>query len=107
MHYSSIVVMLSPSFVCLFLAAPVFLYYITMGYSLLSSERPVVDTLDCSTVNTTMISFLSQKACNKTILLMIVDYGYLDMWNNTYIAGNLSHYDNLAVFCMDRESYSV
>ena len=57
-----------------------------------------------------MISFsehLSQRAVNNTVLMNLVDYGYINMWNNSYIYGNLSSYENLVVVCMDKESYWV
>lgn len=38
---------------------------------------------------------------------MIVDYGYLNMWNNSYLASHLEKYDNLVVFCMDTLSYNA
>ena len=52
-----------------------------------------------------LFAFLSNRAINNTILMMIVDYGYLDLWMNSYIAGNLSQYRNLVVFCLDEQSY--
>ena len=51
--------------------------------------------------------FYSQKADNGTILLMMTDYGYLDMFLNSYRVGNLSQYKNLVVLCMDAKSYRV
>lgn len=54
-----------------------------------------------------MPAFLSSIAVNNTVLVMIVDYGYIDMWRNSYINGNLSQYKNLAVFCGDKKTYDV
>ena len=50
---------------------------------------------------------LSQKAVDGTILLMMVDYGYLDMFINSYRVGELSQYKNLIVFCLEEQSYRV
>ncbi len=50
---------------------------------------------------------VARRAVNNTVLLMIVDYGYLNVWNNSYINGNLSHYSNLLVLCMDLRLYNV
>lgn len=52
-----------------------------------------------------LLVMLSNLAINNTILMMIIDYGYLDLWRNSYIAGNLSQYKNLIVFCLDEQSY--
>ena len=54
-----------------------------------------------------LLAMLTNLAINNTILMMIVDYGYLDLWRNSYIAGNLSQYKNLVVFCLDEQSYNV
>ena len=54
-----------------------------------------------------MFSFLSERAVNNSILLMMVDYGYLNMWNNSYRCGNLSQYSNVVIFCLDSESFHV
>ena len=51
--------------------------------------------------------YLPLRAVNNTVLMNLVDYGYINMWNNSYIYGNLSSYDNLVVVCMDKESYWV
>lgn len=50
---------------------------------------------------------LSQKAVDGTIMLMMVDYGYLDMFINSYRVGELSQYKNLIVFCLEEQSYRV
>lgn len=54
-----------------------------------------------------LFAFLSNRAINNTILMMIVDYAYLDLWRNAYNAGKLSQYKNLVVFCLDEQSYKV
>lgn len=51
--------------------------------------------------------YLSQKAVNGTVLLMMTDYGYMNMFVNSYRVGNLSQYKNLVVLCMDEQSYHV
>ena len=66
-----------------------------------------IDTLTGESRVTSMESFLLQRAKNNTLLLMIVDYGYLNMWNNSYLASHLEEYDNLVVFCMDTLSYNA
>lgn len=54
-----------------------------------------------------MFSFLSERAVNNSILLMMVDYGYLNMWNNSYRCGNLSQYSNVVIFCLDSKSFQI
>ena len=49
--------------------------------------------------------YLSQKAVNGTVLLMMTDYGYMNMFVNSYRVGNLSQYQNLVVLCIDEQSY--
>lgn len=66
-----------------------------------------IDALTGESRVTSMESFLLQRAKNNTLLLMIVDYGYLNMWNNSYLASHLEEYDNLVVFCMDTLSYNA
>ena len=51
--------------------------------------------------------YLSQKAVNGTVLLMMTDYGYMNMFLNSYRVGNLSQYQNLVVLCIDEQSYRV
>ena len=51
--------------------------------------------------------YLSQKAVNGTVLLMMTDYGYMNMFVNSYRVGNLSQYKNLVVLCIDEQSYRV
>ena len=51
--------------------------------------------------------YLSQKAVNGTVLLMMTDYGYMNMFVNSYRVGNLSQYQNLVVLCIDEQSYRV
>ena len=51
--------------------------------------------------------YLAQKAVNGTVLLMMTDYGYMDMFVNSYRVGNLSQYKNLVVLCIDEQSYRV
>ena len=50
-------------------------------------------------------NYLSQKAVNGTVLLMMTDYGYMNMFVNSYRVGNLSQYQNLVVLCIDEQSY--
>ena len=49
--------------------------------------------------------YLAQKAVNGTVLLMMTDYGYMNMFVNSYRVGNLSQYQNLVVLCIDEQSY--
>ena len=51
--------------------------------------------------------YLAQKAVNGTVLLMMTDYGYMNMFVNSYRVGNLSQYQNLVVLCIDEQSYRV
>ena len=51
--------------------------------------------------------YLSQKAVNGTVLLMMTDYGYMNMFVNSYRVGNLSQHQNLVVLCIDEQSYRV
>ena len=51
--------------------------------------------------------YLAQKAAKGTVLLMMTDYGYMDMFVNSYRVGNLSQYKNLVVLCIDEQSYRV
>ena len=51
--------------------------------------------------------YLAQKAVNGTVLLMMTDYGYMDMFVNSYRVGHLSQYKNLVVLCIDKQSYRV
>ena len=59
----------------------------------------------CPCVHVPLLPMLTSRAINNTVLMMIVDYGYLDLWRNSYNAGNLSQYKNLVVFCLDEQSY--
>ena len=52
-----------------------------------------------------LLPMLTSLAIDNTILMMIVDYGYLDLWRNSYIAGNLSQHKNLLIVCLDEQSY--
>ena len=69
------------------------------GYTLAKTEDR------CSHVP--LYVFLSQHAVNNTLLLMIVDSGYIDLWRNSYYSGHLAEYPNLIVFCLDQQSYAV
>ena len=51
--------------------------------------------------------YLAQKAVKGTIFLMMTDYGYMDMFVNSYRVGHLSQYKNLVVLCIDKQSYRV
>ena len=99
-------VLVSHPLVFLFVTA-VLLYCFNTWSLLQIKELRTVTNADYRALPLTMKSFLYHKAQNHTVLLMIADYGYLNMWNNAYITGNLSHYHNLVVFCLDRESYRV
>ena len=55
----------------------------------------------------TLREYVSRRADNGTILLMMVDYGYLNMFVNSYLYANLSQYQNLVVMCIDERSYNV
>ena len=69
------------------------------GYTLAKTEDR------CSHVP--LYAFLSQHAVNNTLLMMIVDSGYIDLWRNSYYSGHLADYPNLIVFCLDQQSYAV
>ncbi|KAM7455148.1 putative transferase [Blastocystis sp. subtype 1] len=58
-------------------------------------------------VRVPLLPMLTSRAINNTVLMMIVDYGYLDLWRNSYNAGNLSQYKNLIVLCLDEQSYKA
>lgn len=66
-----------------------------------------IDALTGDSGMISMESFLFQRAKNNTLLLMIVDYGYLNLWKNSYLASHLEKYDNLVILCMDTLSYTV
>ena len=51
--------------------------------------------------------YVSQRAVNNTVLLNLLDYGYINLWFNSYVYSNLSSYDNLVVVCMDKGSFNV
>ena len=51
--------------------------------------------------------YLSQRAVNNTVLMNLVDYGYINLWYNSYVYSNLSSYDNLVVVCMDKDTFKV
>lgn len=101
-----VIVMVSRSLVLLFVTA-VLLYCFNTWSVLRKRELRTVASTEYRALPMTMKSFLFHKAQNHTVLLMITDYGYLNMWNNAYIAGNPSRYNNLVVFCLDTESYRV
>ena len=44
---------------------------------------------------------------NNTVLINLVDYGYINLWYNSYVYSNLSSYDNLVVVCMDKDTFKV
>ena len=44
---------------------------------------------------------------NNTVLMMMMDFGFIHLWNSSYLSGNLSSYKNLVVLCMDKESFTV
>lgn len=102
-----IVMTMVPRSIVVFFVSTVLLYYFNAWSLLQKGELQTVGSIDYRALPLTMKSFLFHKAQNHTVLLMIADYGYLNMWNNAYIAGNLSRYNNLVVFCLDRESYRV
>ena len=102
----TLIAMVSHSIVVFFVTT-VLLYYFNTLSLLQKGELQTVGSIDYRALPLTMKSFLFHKAQNHTVLLMIADYGYLNMWNNAYITGKLSHYRNLVVFCLDRESYRV
>ena len=102
----TLIAMVSHSIVVFFVTT-VLLYFFNTSSLLQKGELQTVGSIDYRALPLTMKSFLFHKAQNHTVLLMIADYGYLNMWNNAYITGKLSHYRNLVVFCLDRESYRV
>ena len=60
------------------------------------------------TSNSSLFSeLIASKAINNAIILMIVDYGYLPLLENSYTCGHLSDYKNLVILCLDEQSYSV
>lgn len=74
------------------------------------TESSPKDTVSRSVVapkDTTLKGFLSQRAVDGTILLMMVDAGYLNMFINSYKYSNLSQYKNLVVLCIDPKSFRV
>lgn len=52
-------------------------------------------------------NYLSKRAVNNTVLMMMMDFGFIHLWNSSYLSGNLSSYKNLVVLCMDKESFTV
>ena len=54
-----------------------------------------------------LASAIEKYNVNRTILLMLTDYGYLNVFWNSYIASKLDQYPNLLVACLDREVYDV
>ena len=72
-----------------------------------NNELSLYTTVPCDSRDTALSVILSQKAINNTVVLMMVDYPYLEMWKNSYHYGHLSSYTNLIIVCLDEVSYRV
>ena len=87
--------------------------FVVYFLSFLSDERMEQSVLESSLAyhkevkEVSYKEYLAQKAVNGTVLLMMTDYGYMDMFVNSYRVGNLSQYKNLVVLCIDEQSYRV
>ena len=65
--------------------------------SLLSISSPAVESL--ISANATPI--------NNTVFVMIVDFGYLRVFLNSYFTSRLWEYPNLVILCLDQRSFNV
>ena len=54
-----------------------------------------------------LASAIKKYHINNTILLMLTDKGYRDVFWNSYITSKLHQYKNLVVACLDRQVYNV
>ena len=81
--------------------------------SLLSITSPVVGSLISANANPTapnsmsFIQFVKSKAINNTVFVMIVDFGYLRVFLNSYFTSRLWEYPNLVILCLDQRSFNV
>ena len=51
--------------------------------------------------------FIRNKTINNTVLVMVVDFGYLKVFLNSYFTSRLWEYPNLVVLCFDKRSFLV
>lgn len=81
--------------------------------SLLSISSPAVESLISVNANPTapnslsFIQFVKSKAVNNTVFVMIVDFGYLRVFLNSYFTSRLWEYPNLVILCLDQRSFNV
>lgn len=81
--------------------------------SLLSISSPDVESLifvnaDPAASNSMpFIQFVKSKAVNNTVFVMIVDFGYLRVFLNSYFTSRLWEYPNLVILCLDQRSFNV
>ena len=81
--------------------------------SLLSISSPAVESLifvnaDPAASNSMpFIQFVKSKAVNNTVFVMIVDFGYLRVFLNSYFTSRLWEYPNLVILCLDQRSFNV
>ena len=81
--------------------------------SLLSISSPVVESLISANANPaalnsmSFIQFVKNKTLNNTVFVMIVDFGYLRVFLNSYFTSRLWEYPNLVILCLDQRSFNV
>ena len=81
--------------------------------SLLSISSPVVESLISANANpaalnsVSFIQFVKSKTINNTVFVMIVDFGYLRVFLNSYFTSRLWEYPNLVILCLDQRSFNV
>ena len=81
--------------------------------SLLSISSPAVESLISANANPaalnsmSFIQFVKSKAVNNTVFVMIVDFGYLRVFLNSYFTSRLWEYPNLVILCLDQRSFNV
>ena len=81
--------------------------------SLLSISSPAVESLISANANPAapnsmpFIQFVKSKAVNNTVFVMIVDFGYLRVFLNSYFTSRLWEYPNLVILCLDQRSFNV
>ncbi|KAK8819264.1 hypothetical protein WA577_003730 [Blastocystis sp. JDR] len=51
--------------------------------------------------------FIRNKTINNTVLVMVVDFGYLKVFLNSYFTSRLWEYPNLVVLCFDKRSFLI
>lgn len=57
--------------------------------------------------SSSLLQFVKGHAVNNTVLVMIVDFGYLRLFLNSYFTARLWEYPNLIILCLDIQSYHV